>query len=184
MIPYVTDPADNHAALLDFPASSEAADATVTAPERLATRVGHLVEWTAGDALLVDFEGNAGGPLPARTIVRLDATTIANAIAERRGVLLCFEDGRPDAPIITGLLQSIPARSDADADADVATVVDGEARVDGSRVELEGRDEVVLRCGHASVTLRRNGRVVIRGTYVETRSRGVNRVKGGSVEIN
>lgn len=32
--------------------------------------------------------------------------------------------------------------------------------------------------------LRRNGRVVIRGAYVETRSRGVNRIKGGSVQIN
>lgn len=56
--------------------------------------------------------------------------------------------------------------------------------VDGQRVEIEGHDEIVLRCGQASITLRRNGRLIIRGTYVETRSKGVNRIKGGSVQIN
>ena len=56
--------------------------------------------------------------------------------------------------------------------------------VDGRRVEFEAADEIVLLCGQASITLRRNGRIVIRGTYVETRSKGVNRIKGGSVQIN
>lgn len=59
-----------------------------------------------------------------------------------------------------------------------------EALVDGKRVVIDAADEIVLRCGKASITLRRNGRVVIRGTYVETRAEGVNRVKGGSVQIN
>ena len=38
--------------------------------------------------------------------------------------------------------------------------------------------------GPASITLRRNGRVVIKGTYVETHSEGTNRIKGGQVQIN
>jgi hypothetical protein len=59
-----------------------------------------------------------------------------------------------------------------------------DALVDGKRVVIEAADEIVLRCGKASITLRRNGRVVIRGVYVETRAEGVNRVKGGSVQIN
>jgi hypothetical protein len=59
-----------------------------------------------------------------------------------------------------------------------------EALVDGKRVTIEAQDEIVLRCGEASITLRRNGRIVIRGTYVETRARGVNRIRGGAVQIN
>ena len=59
-----------------------------------------------------------------------------------------------------------------------------EARLDGKRVVLEGRDEVVLKCGDASITLRRDGKVILRGAYVETNARGVNRIKGGSVKIN
>ena len=58
------------------------------------------------------------------------------------------------------------------------------ADVDGRRVRVEGQDEIVLQCGKASITLRRNGKVVVRGTYVETHSDGTNRVKGGQVRIN
>jgi len=59
-----------------------------------------------------------------------------------------------------------------------------EAVVDGRRVVIEAADEIVIRCGKSSITLRRNGRVVIRGSYVETDSEGVNRIKGGAVKIN
>ncbi|RKH36875.1 hypothetical protein D7V93_42615 [Corallococcus llansteffanensis] len=59
-----------------------------------------------------------------------------------------------------------------------------ETTVDGQRVVLEARDEIVLRCGQSSITLRRNGQVVIRGVQVETRATGLNRIKGGNVQIN
>lgn len=59
-----------------------------------------------------------------------------------------------------------------------------EADVDGQRVRIIAKDEIVLECGQASVTLRRNGRIIIRGTYVETHSEGTNRIKGGQVRIN
>jgi hypothetical protein len=59
-----------------------------------------------------------------------------------------------------------------------------EAFVDGKRVVIDAGDEIVLRCGKASITLRRNGRIVIRGSYIETRSQGTNRIRGGSVQIN
>jgi hypothetical protein len=59
-----------------------------------------------------------------------------------------------------------------------------EADVDGRRVRIIAKDEIVLECGQASVTLRRNGRIIIRGTYVETHSEGTNRIKGGQVRIN
>ena len=59
-----------------------------------------------------------------------------------------------------------------------------EADVDGRRVRIVARDEIVLECGEASITLRRNGRIIIKGTYVETCSEGTNRIKGGQVRIN
>ena len=58
------------------------------------------------------------------------------------------------------------------------------ATVDGKRVLIEGQDEIVFRCGKASITLRRNGKVVIRGTRIESVSRGLQRVLGAAVEIN
>jgi hypothetical protein len=59
-----------------------------------------------------------------------------------------------------------------------------EADVDGRRVRIVAQDEIVLECGQASITLRRNGKIIVRGTYVETYSTGTNRVKGGQVRIN
>lgn len=59
-----------------------------------------------------------------------------------------------------------------------------ELLVDGERVVVDAVEELVLRCGKASITLRSNGRVLIQGTHVETRAEGVNRIKGGSVQIN
>ncbi len=56
--------------------------------------------------------------------------------------------------------------------------------VDGKRVVLEGQEEVVLKCGEASITLTRNGKVVIRGKYLLSRSSGINRILGGSVQVN
>lgn len=49
---------------------------------------------------------------------------------------------------------------------------------------IEGQQEVILRCGEASLTLRRNGKVIIKGTTLETSASGTHRIKGGSVEIN
>jgi hypothetical protein len=65
-----------------------------------------------------------------------------------------------------------------------APAVPVEAHIDGKRVVIEGEQEVVLKCGEASITLRRDGKLILRGAYVETHAKGVNRIKGGSVKIN
>ena len=56
--------------------------------------------------------------------------------------------------------------------------------VDGERLVFTAEREIVLRCGNASITLTRAGKVLITGEYVLTRARGVNRIRGGSVQIN
>jgi hypothetical protein len=122
---------------------------------------------------LVDFEGNARGPVRARLASATPQGRAVPSAAGREVVLLVDpRPGRP--PVLLGFLQSADAQPGADV----------EARVDGRRAEIEGRDEIVLRCGEASITLRRNGRVVIRGAQVETRAAGLNRIRGGSVSIN
>jgi hypothetical protein len=50
-------------------------------------------------------------------------------------------------------------------------------QVDGRRAAIEGREEVVLRCGEASITLQRSGKVTIRGLCAETHAAGTNRIK-------
>jgi hypothetical protein len=91
-------------------------------------------------------------------------------------VVLLVDPQQRQPPVLLGYLApAVPPRGD---ESDIV------ARVDGRRIELDGRDEIVLRCGEASITLRRNGRIVIDGVQVETKARGLNRIKGGSVAIN
>jgi hypothetical protein len=154
----------------------------------------HRVGWVAGveaGTILVDFRGNARGPVPARATVAIDPTAALGAAARRQEALLVFEDGDPALPLVVGLVQpAAPSMIDLVLEATAPAEdpsPDPEARtavLDGKRVVLEGEDEVVLRCGEASITLRRNGKIVIRGAYVESHAAGTNRIKGGSVRIN
>jgi len=69
---------------------------------------------------------------------------------------------------------------------DPATVAPAsvDAAVDGERVVLTGRREVVLRCGKASIALSADGRVVIKGANLLATSSGLHRIRGGAVQIN
>lgn len=150
---------------------------------------GVKVGWIAGfdgqRGLLVDFEGNTAGPSPTRTIVALSPQAIEAAVSSRQGAVLQFENGDPRLPLVMGLLQPTTQTPLLDALLTAPPPAsEMEANVDGKRVVIEGKDEIVLRCGEASITLRRNGKVVLRGTYLETHATGTNRIKGGSVQIN
>jgi Domain of unknown function (DUF6484) len=146
----------------------------------LSTALGWIVAAHVEDqdsaAVMVDFPGSPQGVQAARLGMALTTAQIEAAVSTRQPAVLVFENGDPLLPILVGLIQA-PSQAAAPA-----TVV--EADVDGKRVRVVGQDEIVLQCGQASVTLRRNGRVVIRGTYVETHSEGTNRIKGGQVQIN
>lgn len=133
------------------------------------------------------------GPVAALLAIPLDRELILSLIEAEHPVVVSFQQGDPLRPIIVGLLQ--PPMALRKCESDTNTEPEGpaqqgpqpfviEADVDGRRVELKAQDELVLRCGEASVTLRRNGRVIVRGTHVETYSTGVNRIKGGQVRIN
>ena len=80
----------------------------------------------------------------------------------------------------------VPAEA-KETDAEAAAAEPVERAVDAAipeRLELIAEREIVLRVGDASITLTRAGKIILRGTYVLSRSSGVNRIKGGSVQIN
>jgi hypothetical protein len=134
-------------------------------------RVGRLVGWD-DNVPLVAFDGGPRGPVRARLTTAGTQLRPKTPAATGQEVVLLVDPRPGQPPILLGFLHPLDGGGDL------------EARVDGRRVELEGRDEIVLRCGEASITLRRNGRIVIDGVQVETKARGLNRIKGGSVAIN
>lgn len=150
----------------------------------LTPRVGWAAGESASGALLVDFEGNRRGPLPVRTTVALTPEAIRRASVERQGALLLFENGDPALPVLVGLLQSTSPAPLTEALLDSLGPGPREARVDGRQVNIEAREEVTLKCGKASLTLRRNGDVILRGVNIRTEAEQVQRIKGGKVQIN
>lgn len=153
--------------------------------------IGSVVELDGQGQVLVTYHGNpAGEPLAAMTTL-----TITHAHIGRQAALL-FADGDPRRPVIMGLIhsplqamlddyeltpeQSEPVSQEAMAP---AAKIDN-VTVDGKRVLLEGKEEIILKCGEASITLTKAGKILIRGKYLLNRSEGVNRIMGGSVQVN
>ncbi len=138
--------------------------------------LGVLVGWDEKGPL-IEFEGARHSPARARVAGPSPVARPTGPARPGQEVVLLIDPRPGRAPVLLGFLQPLESTATPPA-------ADVEARIDGRRVELDARDEIVLRCGEASITLRRNGRVVIRGIQVETRATGLNRIKGGSVAIN
>lgn len=134
--------------------------------------VGELVALADdGCTPLVCFAGQPGtAALRARSTVDLHGAHIG------ADVVLLFEAGDPRRPIVTGVLRG--RRRDVRAAAPVVIETDGE------RLVVDAKEQLVLRCGKARITLTSAGKVLIEGSYVSSWSTGVNRVKGGSVQLN
>jgi len=112
-------------------------------------------------------------PIAARTTIKLSPSQIGLP------VVLLFEDADYAKPIIVGILHERNADLETSAsDPEVSVQADDE------RLVLSAQREIVLRCGNASLTLTRAGKVLIRGSYILSRSTGYNKIKGAAVDIN
>jgi len=148
-------------------------------------RVGSVVAAGPEGSVLVDFPGNTRGPIAARVSAMIDAPMLAHAAEQRQQALLMFEDGNPALPILLTLLATPSATPLIDAVLEQSAIEPPrEAVVDGERVVIRGQEEIVLECGRSSITLRRDGKIVLRGTDILTVASGVQRIKGGKVQIN
>jgi uncharacterized protein DUF6484 len=166
--------------LADPPAADDALAPLLKAPVRARHNanlpqvvVGELVAIAdEGLSPLVLYPGQPGSAaLRARSVVDLHAAHIGAQL------VLSFENGDATLPIVMGVL-----RAAAHVPAEAAGTVEVDA--DGQRMIVAAKEQLVLQCGKASITLTKAGKVLIQGSYVSSRSTGVNRIKGGSVQLN
>lgn len=52
------------------------------------------------------------------------------------------------------------------------------------KVCLEATEEISIKCGSGSISMNKQGRIVIKGTSIVSRSSGPNKIKGATVNIN
>jgi hypothetical protein len=146
-------------------------------------RVGTIVNISDDGHVLVEFSGNRFGPRKARMTAAV-RDKIQSADDAGQSVLLVFENDDPGLPIIVDVLcDSIQTKGEK---APLALQMDETEAVfvDGRQVTFDAKEQIVLRCGKASITLTRAGKILIKGAYLLHRSSGVNRIKGASVQIN
>lgn len=115
-----------------------------------------------------------GGPLvllPGQTIpVPAASACVLNDGDAGKRVAVMFIDSDPGAPLIIGTIAE-----------DQATA---SARPVPDRLELQAKNEIVLKCGRATLRLLADGTAVLRGVNVVTRAAATNRIRGGNVQIN
>lgn len=141
--------------------------------------IGRLVGYDATGNPLVDYVGNAmRHPVVSRAVGVFGHVSTGSQIA------MMFEQGDPSLPLILGpIIEPQPTGSESECpEANAGPSM--EVTVDKKRLVFEADQEIVLRCGASSITLTRAGKILLRGKYLLSRSSGVNRIKGGSVQIN
>jgi len=135
--------------------------------------IGELIAITdEGCTPLILYPGQPGSAaLRARSVLDLHGAHIG------KSVVLSFENGDAAKPIVMGVLRQA---GDRPLEAPGQVQIDA----DGERMVVSAKEQMVLQCGKASITLTKAGKVLIQGSYVSSRSTGVNRIKGGSVQLN
>ena len=120
--------------------------------------IGTLVGVDSHGQPLINFPDNPHmNPLPAMTTLPVTVQLIGRQVA------LLFANGKLDKPVIMGLihnpLHELIASYEADTaeqDKDQTNIIPEptlqNVTIDGKRIVFEGKEEVVIRCGDASIT--------------------------------
>lgn len=144
--------------------------------------IGTLAGTNRQGEILVMVDGE--GPYPARMLSGISRDELVRHDQRGRELLLVFDKGDRERPVIVGLM--------ADPLEELLSLeIAGEKKeeprdllIDGRQITIEAEDEVVLKCGKGSIQIRKDGKIIIKGTDLLSRSSGPQRIRGASVNIN
>jgi hypothetical protein len=144
--------------------------------------IGRLAGTNKQNDILVEYEGS--GPKAAKLIATLSRSDLAREEQRGREVLIVFEKGDLQRPIIIGLMANpledlVSFQVHAEEAKEIKDVL-----IDGRRITIEAENEILLQCGKGSILIRKDGKIIIKGTDLLSRSSGRHRIRGASVGIN
>jgi Domain of unknown function (DUF6484) len=133
--------------------------------------VAQLVAIEAGRPVVAFDLGQGEVQATARVLLTSVVGDVPWAVGQ--SVLVLLERGDPAWPIVVGRVgDTLPQPATAMVD------------VQAQAVSLQGQEELTLRCGEASLVLRADGEVVLKGTRVLSRALESNKIRGATVLIN
>jgi hypothetical protein len=146
-----------------------------------------------GNPLIAYNEATHISPIEALTTVPLNDSSIGKDVA------ISFAQNQGGTPIVMGVIRRIldDVISQQENTKPIAAVTDDEntnllsaenskpeITVDGNKLELSAADEITLRCGKSSITLNKNGKILIKGEHILNRTAGSYKIKSGSIQLN
>jgi hypothetical protein len=151
---------------------------TVTPPTSGAIS-GHLDGIDDEGRVLFKADGTATEAVPVIIGIELsDGALVKAARTHRRAMVVQTADANSRL-VLVGLLRERVSSQARDARPGQLAV-----SMDGETVRLSAERNIELRCGAASLILRKDGKIVISGTNVVSASRGSNRVRGATISLN
>lgn len=162
---------------------------------RIGATIGHVVAVDAAAHVWVDYAGNELGPLRARRTGSVDNPALCRAQQRGSMVVLVFEDGDPRLPLILAISESSKSTAAGDLEPlpsalkQTMATVTGESRTLSASappetLSLQAAKCLELRCGDASITLRADGSIKLRGVTIASLARRLCRIRAGTVSIN
>ena len=160
---------------------------SVPAPVETSSRIlsGHLAGIDDEGRVLFRPEGGESAsepvsePLPVMIGLALPDGAVVKAARLGHRALVVETADEPKRHVLLSLL-----RERVHAQARDAEPGQLEVTMDGETLRLSADRQIELKCGQSRLLLRADGKVEISGTYVLSRSRGPNKIKGASIALN
>ncbi|ARU58841.1 hypothetical protein OLMES_4853 [Oleiphilus messinensis] len=152
--------------------------------------VGKIVGFRDGLALVSYDRRTLSTPQAAISTVELHPDL------EGREVAISFASNRGKQPIIIGVISSrldqvLENTTSVGLLSDHPGSVLGrnentapEVRVNGDKLELSAASEITITCGKSSISMNKEGKILIRGEHILSRAAGAHRIKGGAIQLN
>lgn len=140
---------------------------------------GHLEGVDDEGRLLFRPEGEHGAPVPVSIGLELSDGALVKAARQQRRALVLRTADPTSRWMLVGLVRDRVAAKARDAGRGRL-----EVSIDGEKLTLNAEHDLELKCGRASITLRYDGRIELRGTHILSASRGPIRIKGATVALN
>ena len=145
--------------------------------------IGTLVAVDSNNQPLVDYDDNpANTPIRATSLILLPINQKASLEFPLKVLITLIDEKSP--PIIVGIVHEQPFSHVIEQDTTRMGTENNCHEISADFIHVQGNEEIQFNCGKSSLSLKKDGQVIIKGENITNRARGNNKIKGASVKIN